>query len=53
MFRKNCTNDVGADDMRKNIKIRKIISYFYIFANESWKICEANFTGESVHKRLF
>lgn len=33
--------------MRKNIKIGKFIYYFYIFANESWKICIANFTASS------
>ncbi len=30
--------------MRESIKIKKFILLFYTFTNESWKICEANFT---------
>ena len=34
--------------MRENIKIKNLFYYFYTFANESWKICEANFTEAGV-----
>ena len=36
------------EEVRENIKKENLFSSFYTFANKTWKICKANFTGKNV-----